>query len=84
MNAENLKRGNEIAARLKVLQEQVPKFDQAEKLWDETFSVRQKDRTNTQMSGLRSEFVDFSVLRVFALEKINAEIKALETEFNNL
>lgn len=84
MNAENLKRGNEIAARLKVLQEQVPKFDQAEKLWGETFSVRQKDRTNTQMSGLRSEFVDFSVLRVFALEKINAEIKALETEFNNL
>ena len=84
MNAENLKRGNEIAARLKVLQEQVPKFDQAEKLWDETFSVRQKDRNNTQMSGLRSEFVDFSVLRVFALEKINAEIKALETEFNNL
>lgn len=84
MNAENLKRGNEIAARLKVLQEQVPKFEQAEKLWDETFAVRQKDRTNTQVYGLRSEFVDFSVLRVFALEKINAEIKALETEFNNL
>lgn len=84
MNAENLKRGNEIAARLKVLQEQVPKFEQAEKLWDETFAVRQKDRTNTQVCGLRSEFVDFSVLRVFALEKINAEIKALETEFNNL
>ena len=84
MNSEQLKRGNEISQRLKFLNEQKEKYSKAEKLWDETFNVKDKNSTNAQVCHLHREFLDFNIIRTFALQKINDEISSLEDEFNNL
>ena len=84
MNSEQLKRGNEISQRLKFLNEQKEKYSKAEKLWDETFHVKDKNSTNSQVCYLHREFLDFNIIRTFALQKINDEISELENEFNKL
>ena len=84
MNSEQLKRGNEISQRLKFLNEQKEKYSKAEKLWDETFHVKDKNSTNAQVCYLHREFLDFNIIRTFALQKINDEISELENEFNKL
>ena len=84
MNTEQLKRGNEITQRLKFLNEQKEKYSEAEKLWDETFNVKKINSTNSQVCYLHREFMDFNIIRTFALQKINDEILSLENEFNNL
>ena len=84
MNSEQLKRGNEISQRLKFLNEQKEKYSNAEKLWDETFNVKNKNSTNAPVYHLHREFLDFNIIRTFALQKINDEISSLENEFNNL
>ena len=84
MNADNLKIGNEITQRLKLLAEQKEKYETAETYWDANFSVRQKDKTNTQICGLQNEVVDFKLVRALALQKIADETAALEKEFQTL
>ena len=84
MNQEQLERGNEITKRLKFLKEQKEKYSKAEKLWDETFNAKAKDSTNAQVCHLHREFIDFSIVRTFALQKIDDEILSLENEFNKL
>ena len=84
MNKDQLKRGNEINIRLKFLNEQKEKYSKAEQLWDETFNVKNKNSTNVPVYHLHREFLDFNIIRTFALQKINDEISSLGNEFNNL
>ena len=84
MNQDQLKRGNEITQRLQFLKVQKEKYSKAERLWEETFNVKDINSTNAQVCHLHREFIDFNVIRTFALQKINDEISALEDEFNKL
>ena len=84
MNIENLEKANKIQKRLEFLKEQKWKFEQSERLWSGTFETKKKDSTNAQISYLSREFVDFNILRTFALQKINEEIEEKEQEFQNL
>ena len=84
MNIENLEKANKIQKRLEFLKEQKGKFEQSERLWSDTFETKKKDYTNAQISYLSREFVDFNILRTFALQKIKEEIEEKEQEFQNL
>ena len=84
MNIENLEKANKIQKRLEFLKEQKWKFEQSERLWSDTFETKKKDSTNAQISYLSREFVNFNILRTFALQKINEEIEEKEQEFQNL
>ena len=84
MKIENLEKGNEIQKRLEFLRLQKIKFEISENLWSDTFETRQREKTNSQVSYLSREFMDFNILRTFALQKINEEIEEKEQEFQNL
>ena len=84
MNIENLEKANKIQKRLEFLKEQKGKFEISENLWSDTFETRQREKTNSQVSHLSREFIDFDVIRTLALQKISDEIKKLEKEFEEL
>ena len=84
MNIENLEKANKIQKRLEFKKKKKGKFEQSERLWSDTFETKKKDSTNAQISYLSREFVDFNILRTFALQKINEEIEEKEQEFQNL
>jgi hypothetical protein len=84
MKIENLEKGNEIQERLEFLRLQKIKFEISENLWSDKFETRQREKTNSQVSNLSREFIDFDVIRTLALQKISDEIKKLEQEFEEL
>ena len=82
MNADQLKRGEEIQSDLKHLKDQKDRYEKSK---DFLHSER-LDFSSGQyrVANIDARFIDFKTMKILALNEINKRIEELEKEFENL
>lgn len=80
MTEERLKKSNELSGKIKKYQREID-------FWEKAVRFRSDDlalRSDNIAYEVKTEYIDFEVMKTLTLARLKKELEVLETEFKNL
>lgn len=80
MTKEKLKKANELSENIKMYQKEIKSWEMANGLRYREISLRSDDTSYE----VKTNFINFEVVKALTLDRLKKDLDALETEFKNL
>lgn len=80
MTEERLKKANKLSENIKMYQKEIKSWEMANSFIGRILSLRSDDRDYE----IKTNFINFEVMKALTLDRLKKDLDALETEFKNL
>lgn len=80
MTEERLKKANELSENIKMYQKEIKSWEMAKNFTGRKISLKSDD-TDYEV---KTNFINFEVMKALTLDRLKKDLDALETEFKNL